>query len=228
LFRNCESSKKIIEAFPDSWILFFKKNDFSTKIKVQTRDKDFNLDEKSAIFLSPFFLNRWKLSEGTHEWWAYRSTSPLPLSLRNIALIYSWDSSWEFQRADQLIDKLISLQDQARSLSPEFINSDLARKIKEKIDSRFQDDLSLQEIIDPVECSLSTLSHTFKKSFGLCPVQYRNQLRMHSAILKMSYEKYGVTDSCYEAGFNDFSRFYRNMKRYFGASPSSFLRKAKK
>jgi AraC-like DNA-binding protein len=217
---------QVIEAFPKTWFVFFQKPGNFASIGLKTPNHTHFLCSNVAIFLPPYALVRWQISKGLNEWWAYRIASPLPPELNLNILKIPWDTNWIFNNSDDLLKKILILKDNSERLQSEWSNSGIARQIKFQIDSYFQEGLPLSELAKYSDSSLSSASHCFKKCYGITPIKYCNQLRMHEAILQMSFESQSVTNACYNSGFNDFSRFFRNMKNYFDASPSKFSRRA--
>jgi len=63
----------------------------------------------------------------------------------------------------------------------------------------------------------------FKRTLGVTPHQYLLRCRLRDAA-RMLGEGKGVTDTAYEAGFNDLSNFVRTFHRASGVSPGQFQR----
>lgn len=63
----------------------------------------------------------------------------------------------------------------------------------------------------------------FKRTLGVTPHQYLLRCRLREAA-RMLGEGNGVTDTAYEAGFNDLSNFIRTFHRASGVSPGQFQR----
>jgi len=63
----------------------------------------------------------------------------------------------------------------------------------------------------------------FKRTLGVTPHQYLLRCRLREAA-RMLGEGNGVTDTAYEAGFNDLSNFVRTFHRASGISPGQFQR----
>lgn len=223
--QTIKTDMQIVEAFPDSWILFYLKDNWNDTIRVQTQANEYVLNKNLAVLLPPYSIIRWHLNAGYNEWWAYRSVQALPEHFGSEPLLFPWNPEWQFDSSEQIIAKLTSLKHRATSLPSEFNKSERAIQVKRNIDLKFHENITLQELISQDPSSLSTFSHAFKNCYGLSPVQYRNQLRMHFSIIKMNFENQGVTESCFASGFGDFSRFYRNMRSYFNSHPSCFLPK---
>lgn len=214
---------EIIEAFPDSWFLFFRsEGERATQVRSGTEFHD--IGQGMALFLPPFALVHWKIQPGHYQWQAYRSRSPLPECLRTKAFRFPCPTRLTYEESDPLIQFVLSKLSVSQPVRVEQTNSVLARILKDRIDQTFRENLSLTELGRQIQSSSSNLSHCFHRCYGLSPVLYRNHLRLQQAVLELALDGKNVTETCYACGFEDFSRFYRNFRGYFGVKPSDFLR----
>ena len=108
----------------------------------------------------------------------------------------------ETQRADAGTGKLTPLSVQAM----DFIHTHLAEP------------LSVAQIADACYVSSSTLSHTFRKSYGISVMRYIQNKKM---ILAKQHLDEGRTpcDVCRLLGYAEYSTFYRAYIREYGISP---------
>ena len=70
--------------------------------------------------------------------------------------------------------------------------------------------------------SVSTFSRSFRRHTGMTFVQYVNALRIELACQHLSQADLGVTEICYEVGFNNVSNFNRQFLALKGMPPSKF------
>lgn len=62
----------------------------------------------------------------------------------------------------------------------------------------------------------------FRKQFGISPLRYINNLKLHHAQELLRSGLYTVTDAALLSGYNDLSHFSREFKRATGLSPSEY------
>lgn len=92
----------------------------------------------------------------------------------------------------------------------DFIHANLHRK------------LSLAELAELANISVSHLGHLFRTETGVSPGQYLMALRVQRAgdLLKSSI--LSVKRIMFEVGFNDKSNFVRSFRKAYGLSPSEY------
>lgn len=93
---------------------------------------------------------------------------------------------------------------------------------KEYIESHWKDNLSLEQLAATCHISVTHFRHTFIKTFGIAPIQYRDSIKLLYAKDYLSHPEYNVTEVAYKCGFNDFNYFSRFFKKHTGKSPSEY------
>lgn len=98
-------------------------------------------------------------------------------------------------------------------------------KAKEFIDFYFKTALDVKTIA--LECCMSEYHffRLFKIVLGVSPHQYIIQKRIAHAAERIKQGKTNITDLALESGFSDIYAFSKSFKKYFGISPSFFLKK---
>jgi AraC-like DNA-binding protein len=91
---------------------------------------------------------------------------------------------------------------------------------KRIIDDAFAEDLAIAQVAAKVGVSHEHLTRQFRKDFELSPIEYLHRLRMAEATAKLSRGD-EIIDVSSEVGYNDLSRFYKQFRRAFSATPGS-------
>lgn len=83
-------------------------------------------------------------------------------------------------------------------------------------------DLSLDELAQRVNLSLSHLHHLFKAETGTTPWLYLNSLRLEEARRLLVTSMLSVKQIMIKVGIKDKSHFGREFKKIYGKSPSKY------
>lgn len=89
------------------------------------------------------------------------------------------------------------------------------------IDSRYYENISLEQISKMAALSVPTFCDMFKSTTGLSFKDYLNKKRIEKAKSLLACGE-GITEAAYICGYNDFSTFYRNFVKFTGMMPSEF------
>lgn len=222
--ENLVTKQKVSESFPDSYFLFYQVGGQSA-VRFRTPNGICRLEPGKALLLPPFTLIHWEIDPGELVWYAYRVHKSYPENWPQKALIIEAPLNQLFGSELELYAWVDLHLKSSVLVESELNNSYLAQTTKRYIDQLFRDDLGLDDLAVHLKTTSASISHTFSRCYSLSPIEYRNRLRLQYAIIQMAVKNKCTTDSCYEAGFQDFSRFYRNFKTYIGAKPSQFLKK---
>jgi AraC family transcriptional regulator len=132
----------------------------------------------------------------------------------------------------EVLKEVLSLFGPAKAKPPTaMVNRKWREFYLEKIDraknlmrSRFREELSLLEISRAAGISLFHFSRLFKTFTGFSPHQYLAHLRLQHAQILLRNTSLGVTEVCFESGFQSLEYFISAFARHFGASPGKFRR----
>ena len=105
--------------------------------------------------------------------------------------------------------------------SPTIIYSEKCKRIKDYIDTHLADELTIQNISKAVDIPASTVSKIFKRETNNSIYAYITGMRILRARALMS-EGRSATESCYLAGFKNYSNFYKQFKSVLGISPKEY------
>lgn len=88
--------------------------------------------------------------------------------------------------------------------------------------------ISVPELCAAAGVSQRTLEYAFRETFGITPLGFLRQRRLHAARHELLVTHHGATtvgDIAYRAGFLELGRFATTYRRSFGEAPSQTLRR---
>lgn len=95
-------------------------------------------------------------------------------------------------------------------------------QIKQFIDLNYREDLSLEYLGEIFHLSPYYLSHIFKKTFEIPPMQYLYRRRIGEAQSLLTTSPYSVTEVAGRVGFGDPNYFTVQFRKYVGMPPSAY------
>ncbi|MDT0649492.1 AraC family transcriptional regulator [Autumnicola edwardsiae] len=87
--------------------------------------------------------------------------------------------------------------------------------------------IGLDEIAEMVSMTVPGFCRYFKKITGKTFTQFVNEYRLAHAAKLLHEKQISITDVCFECGFNNFSHFNKQFKRFTGKSPSAYRNELK-
>jgi len=93
---------------------------------------------------------------------------------------------------------------------------------REIINSHLYSNLSLTELSELTNMSLSTFKREFKKVYKCSPATYIKDKKLIKAKEFLSLPKQRMTNIAYDCGFNDVVHFSKSFKQKYGMSPSAY------
>ena len=96
------------------------------------------------------------------------------------------------------------------------------RKIKEFVDARIEDELTLCDMAQAVELSTAHFSRMFRKSTGESPHQFLLRQRLERAKMMLRSADERVIDVAVACGFKSQQHFAQAFRHVFGASPTEY------
>lgn len=94
--------------------------------------------------------------------------------------------------------------------------------IKEVLNDRWNENISLSELSDALGVHPVTVSKAFPKYFGCTLGEYSRRLKIHRAIHLMKSSNRPITEIALECGFFDQSHFTKTFKSLTGCTPRDF------
>ncbi len=124
------------------------------------------------------------------------------------------------QRFAVAVDEAI--KHELQSTNSESVSPTLSR-IKNYLDYNFTSDINLDELAEDMFISKYHICHLFKDELGITVLDYI-ALKRISAVREFLAKDCNITDAYRQCGFNDYSSFYRAVKKYTGLKPSEFYK----
>jgi AraC-like DNA-binding protein len=143
-------------------------------------------------------------------------------------------TSSNYERLTTLLDILheISVSQDIATLSSVGYNKfspseDTTRidKIFEYILKNYTEEISLREIADNINMSVSAFCKYYKKRTGKTFTQTLNEVRIGHACKLFIEQGLSVSEVCYQSGFNNLSYFHRNFKKVTQFAPLEYRKR---
>ncbi len=102
---------------------------------------------------------------------------------------------------------------------------ELVLNVQSYLNDNFSASISLTGISESLYVSPRTLQRRFVKVTGLSIVQYLQKLRLHNACQLLELTKKGISEVCYQVGYQDTSAFRKIFIREYGLSPAAYRKR---
>lgn len=100
--------------------------------------------------------------------------------------------------------------------------SPVTYSFKKIVDSHLYSNLTIAELSQLTNLSLSSFKREFKKIFNDSPANYIKNKKLDHASELLIISDIRITDIAYDCGFNDLSHFSTSFQEKFGVSPSIY------
>jgi len=90
---------------------------------------------------------------------------------------------------------------------------------------RYDQSITVEELAQATNMSVSSLHHRFKAVTTMGPMQYQKQLRLQKARTLLLNGDVDATTAAYKVGYESASQFSREYRRLFGAPPMQDMKK---
>ena len=100
----------------------------------------------------------------------------------------------------------------------------LVDRILDYLNRQFQEEITLNSVASEFNVTPSYLSHLFKAYTGMSPWNYVVLRRLHT-FNELLPAAQSVEEACYQAGFQNYSNFFRLYKKHMGMTPIEYKKK---
>lgn len=90
------------------------------------------------------------------------------------------------------------------------------------VKEEFKRSISLEEIAGMVSMTVPAFCRYFKKITGKTFTRFVNEYRLAHAAKLLHEKQVSITEVCFDSGFNNFSHFNKQFKKFTGKSPSTY------
>lgn len=101
-------------------------------------------------------------------------------------------------------------------------DNDRLNRVLNYVKENFQKPISLTEISELVSMTEPSFCRYFKKITDKTFTQFLNEYRLVHASKLLTEKEIGITDVSFESGFNNYSHFVTQFKKFTGKSPSKY------
>ena len=95
------------------------------------------------------------------------------------------------------------------------------------VKEEFKRPISLEEIAHKVSMTVPAFCRYFKKVTGKTFTQFVNEYRLAHAAKLLHEKQVSITEVCLDSGFNNFSHFNKQFKKFTGKAPSVYRNELK-
>lgn len=103
----------------------------------------------------------------------------------------------------------------------------LARRARERIHERLDENLGARSLAAELGLSPFTLMHAFRRVTGRTLRRYRIELRLAAALWRIEQGERNLAQLAVELGFSHHSHLTASLRRQYGAPPRTLLRRAR-
>lgn len=217
--KNHTYQKKVYhETHASDWFLAYA-NLPENRVSLRSADTLIKLVGPTIIFQPAFSLLEFHIEEGFLKWECVGSHLPFEFLPTSPKLLRDGNFNLP-QNKKELIElfKQLSLQP---NIFQERSPSAVAEKLKIYIDNNFREDLKIGLIANKLNYSREVMTRSFKKTYGISPIEYRHRLRISEALIKMRLG-FSITDALLSVGFMDPSQFIVQFKNLFNSLPHQY------
>ena len=106
--------------------------------------------------------------------------------------------------------------------SSDFHNSEKIEKVYNYIKENYQRKIKLEDAAEFLNMSVVTFSRFIKQRTGNSFINFLNEIRLGYATQQLIDTNKGISEICFDCGFNNISNFNRTFKKKQGITPSEF------
>lgn len=207
-----------IQTYGAEWAISFA-NLPEGKVKIRSGKKLVPLSGTTLLFHAPYSIVEFDVQACELQWGFVGSIHPCPVNMTTSRILTNTNLDFTFTPGN-ILNMLKALQNGV-VIKSEKTTSPIAEKVKKYIDNNYQNDLKISEVSKALNISRVVMSRAFSQTYGISPLEYRNRLRIHAALIYMR-QGMSITDALYLVGFSNPSLFINNFKSYLKATPHQY------
>ncbi|MEL4308005.1 AraC family transcriptional regulator [Joostella sp. CR20] len=127
----------------------------------------------------------------------------------------------------QLSEDYQILNAEGFSMQADVQDNDRINIVFNYVKKNFQKPISLEEIANISGMTVPSFCRYFKQITGKTFTHFVNEYRLVHASKLLAEKPIGITDICFESGFNNFSYFNKSFKKFTGKTPSQYRNELK-
>lgn len=130
-----------------------------------------------------------------------------------------------------IFQELVNAEEVEELASPAFVQnnetmtSERFKDIMEFIMQNFDQKITLEQISEVANMSVTAFSNYFKKQFRMTFIEYLNSVRIGQICVLMSESDKSISEIAYTCGFNNLANFNRQFKKHKGMTPRQYRNK---
>lgn len=133
----------------------------------------------------------------------------------------------EILKSLEVAERYTILNAQGFILETELQDNNRINIIFNFVKEEFKRQIPLDEIAELVSMTVPAFCRYFKKITGKTFTQFVNEYRLTHAAKLLHENPISITDVCIESGFNNFSHFNKQFKKFTGKAPSTYRNELK-
>ncbi len=107
------------------------------------------------------------------------------------------------------------------------IFSPTTHSFKQVIESHVYSDLSIEDLAQLTNLSVSSFKREFRRNYSDSPANYLRNRKLEKAAELLIVSEYSITELAYNTGFKELPHFSKSFKDKFGVSPLNYKRNKK-
>lgn len=219
-------NERKLDCFSSHWIIGIAK-DVPPGIFIRNGKTYLEIKSRDVIFLPAFTILEWFFEVTTQiEWTGYISPLPIPGNIIEKPFLFRNDSNISFKNSADIFDFLLQRQQSqdAIGIEEQAKPSHTALTIKHEIQKNYTSTEGLSSLVTKLNISRMTFSTTFKRAYGLTPIQYQHRLRIFES-LRLINLGYSITDALFTVGFSDPGQYIDHFKKILNVNPRNYVPK---
>ncbi|MGB3774856.1 MAG: AraC family transcriptional regulator [Leeuwenhoekiella sp.] len=133
----------------------------------------------------------------------------------------------EILKSLEIAEQYTVLNAQGFILETELQDNNRINVVFNFVKEEFKRQIPLDEIAELVSMTVPAFCRYFKKITGKTFTHFVNEYRLTHAAKLLHENPISITDVCFESGFNNFSHFNKQFKKFTGKTPSTYRNELK-